>query len=531
MGISIMQVEMEHNPYQGSLQVLVNGQPRNRLSSYANKPFTSWFRDIFSLIDGETNEPYNLILTAGDAESKIISGISYLSKYCNSVTVKPHSLTIPIAERIKAIHGISKKNNYVRFCILPSLQNIITEKSISALINNQVYQNDLWNTKIEYCQTGNLSNNPNDIEYLFFLAKTQGELSNALLSSARRGYYSTILCVLIDGMNKVDYLGSNLLVHCKHSDWQVSVLNSLQTTLIGDCFWDVYQNVSESNLKSNAFEIKEQAKIILPKYIELDCEEKIDIQSPSGYVTEVDVTVRNPAIISSFGHMLRGVKPGTTNVQVFERGTYRLLASADVEVKYISRIKELFAKDIGLRHGDILKIEQHDSASVAYDYAPDDAVDVSNIRWSSSDTTIARVHSLSGRITGINPGNCEIHCNVVNGKSDGFVIKVVVIPIPQKLELPDIYRNELVLNEGESFTFKPVVIPPMAKYDGFSIHINDTSIAEVKDSLSVLALREGETTLVIMENHHNTSLSITLKVIHVQGTQKRTKGLLSKFFR
>ena len=75
------------------------------------------------------------------------------------------------------------------------------------------------------------------------------------------------------------------------------------------------------------------------------------------------------------------------------------------------------------------------------------------------------------------------------------------------------------------------MIPPSARYEGFSVHVSDADIAGVVDTLTVEALKEGETTIVIMESPHNTCISITLKVIGVQNTKRSKKGLLSKFFK
>lgn len=526
-----MQVEMEHNPFQGSLQILVNGQPRNRLSGYSNKPFSVWYRDVFALLDGETNEPYTLILTAGNAEAKMIQEMSRLSKYCKSVTVKAFSMIIPFEKRISYLNGLSKQNVGIRFCILPSLKSKASELQINTLLRKPIFQNRLWSMQSDFCTVDQVSNNPNDCEYLLILASSKSEINLALLSSARRGYYSNIICVIIDESSDLEIVGNNLMLHYKYSRWEQSIEELLQSTVIGDCFWNAYQRASESDKYSDAFEVKERPRISIPSYIELDNEEKIDVQVSSGYPPDIEIAVRNPSLIAISGHYLKGIKPGTTNVQVFEKGTYRLLASADVEVRFVSKIRELFARDIGLRHGDVLELEQHESKSIEFEYAPDDAVDASNVRWISSDTSVARVHSLSGRVTGMNPGKCQIKCSVDNGKCVGFSINLEVVPIPSQVELPEIYRNEIVLNEGEKYRFNPVVIPPNARYEGFSIHVSNPNIAHVVDALTIEALKEGETTIVIMESPHNTCITITLKVIAVQNAKRSKKGLLSKFFK
>lgn len=526
-----MQVEMEHNPYQGSLQILINGHPRNRLSGYANKPFTVWWRDIFALLDGETNEPYSLILTAGNVEARVIKELSRLSRYCKTVDIKSFAMNIPLENRINNLNGISQTIIPVRFCVLSSLQNRITENEFARVLREPLYKNKIWNIQPDFCKTGQLSDNSYDCEYLFILASSKNEINLSLLSSARRGYYSTIVCVVIDEDNHIDILGNNLAFHSKYANWKESIGELLQCTVIGDCFWNIYQDTTEAIKQSDTFEVKERPRILMPSFIELDGEEEIGVYVTVGEPPDIEIAVRNPSLLSVSGHILKGIKPGTTNVQVFEKGTYKLLASSDVEVRFVSKIRELFARDIGLRHGDSLMIEQHESAAIAFDYAPDDAVDVSKIRWSSSNSSIARVHSLSGRVTAMKPGACTIQCNINNGLCNGFSIQVEVIPVPEHVELPDIYRNELVLNEGEIYHFRPVVSPPNAKFEGFSIHIDDSRIASVRDSLTIEAIAEGETTVVIMESPHNTSISITLKVIGVHRTKKSKKGLLSKFFK
>ncbi len=521
-----MQVEMKHNPYQGSLQILVNGQSRNRLTGYANKPFSAWYHDIFNLLDGETNEDYSLTLTAGKSETALITALSHNSKYCKKITFKDFDVNTSIENRIRNLEKIRHQSVMVRFCVLPSLRNKISNDAINQILRKSFCNNGAWSLQPEYCNTGQLSGNQSECEYLFIVAEKQNELTLPLLSSARRGYYSNIFGIITDGADNVSFMGNILTLHCALLKFQDTLEKMLTCTIIGDCFWNIYQNLSETEKKAIVFQIKERPHIKIPAFIEVGRKSEIVVQLSSGTPPDVEIVVRNPALIKVTEKTLTGVVAGVTNVQVFEKGTYQLLASSDIEVRLVPRISVLFASDVGLRHGETLTLAMHDSITIPFGYAPEDASDISDVRWSSSNTAIARVHSLSGRITAMHPGTCEIKCFINNIVYIGFSIPVEVIPIPERIELPELYRNELVLNLGESYTFRPVIIPENARYDNISIQIMDKNIAILTDPLTLQTCQEGDTKVIITESPHNTSISVNLKVIAVQ----KKKGLLSRFF-
>lgn len=520
-----MQVEMIHNPYQGSLQILINGQSRPRLADYAYKSFSSWYRDIFNLLDGETNEPYHLRLTANWAEADIIKMLSTYTKYCKNVSVVPFPLHMPTENRVHGLEEISEKQYHVpvRFCVMPSLQSRISASNIHRFVQNKVFVNQLWNVQDECCDATSLSDNPLSCEYLFVLATTEKELTAQILASARRGYYSEICCVLLDGKEGAEWIGSNLSMHCQPAAWERTLHQLMECLIIGDCFRMVYQQIPEQYRSHSAFQVKQRTQVMIPDFIEQGGRAEIRVTPPSGNTPSVEVIIRNPSVLRAEGTLLIGTKEGSTNVQVFEQGTNQLLASGEVTVRFVPRIRELYPDDVGLRHGETLQLDVGDSRLISYQYGPQNAENVSEIRWSCDNLSVARVHSLGGRITALRAGFCTIRCEV---KGIGFSVPVEVRPIPERIELPEIYGDEITLVVGENCMIRPAIVPANSHFGEIVLRSADPTVVRVVDQFQLHAESEGITQIIIEETLHDVQTSVTVQVWAAKKT-----GLLSRLFR
>lgn len=171
-----MQVLVEHNPYQGSLQVLVNGQSRPRLSKYANKPFNVWYKELFTILDGETNEPYSLRFIGGNSEIEIVKHLVKMTKYCKNISTESLSDNTSIVDRLNTISGISKEIVNVRICILPSLCEKIDFSTIKRALIGPDFHNIAWDICVDVCKPTDISNNPNSSDYLYIISEKKQEI-------------------------------------------------------------------------------------------------------------------------------------------------------------------------------------------------------------------------------------------------------------------------------------------------------------------------------------------------------------------
>lgn len=519
-----MQVEMIHNPYQGSLQVLVNGQARPRLASYDYKPFSEWYKDIFNILDGETNEPYNMILTADTAESTVIQGLCRNTKYCRNVSLRSFPVSASPECRISNIEkGCHNRQNVpVQFCIMPSLKNSVTPTAIQQFCKSRLFSNNLWHINCNFCDVSRISDNPDSCEYLYIIAENESEMGQQVLASARKGYYSEIYCIIPDGRNNMGYISGYLSMHSSEGGWQTALQQLMKCTVIGDCFFMIYNSLPEQSRNNPAFQIKERPRVIFPKFVETGSQVDILVIA-TGRTPEIDIVVRNPSVLKSSGRTLIGVSEGITNVQVFEKGTSQLLASADIQVKFVPRIRELYPDDVSLRHGEVLTLDIGQSAFISYSYGPENSENVKNICWHSDNTAVVKVDAVNGKIEAKRSGCCIVSCEA---DGVGFSVPVEVIPAPEKIELSDLYGNEIALNVGEYYDFKTSVVPENAHYGNISVKVTNMDIARVVSNRTIQAVGEGITNVVISEDLHGVSTSVVVRVFEV-----KKQGFFSRLFK
>lgn len=520
-----MQVLVEHNPYQGCLQVLVNGQSRPKLSKYASKPFSVWIKEVFSLLDGETNESYSLRFIGGDSETEIVKHLAKMTKYCGNISTEELSNNTSITKRLDMISGISKENVKIRLCILPSLSGKIDLNTIKMSLFDSDFHNIAWDINIDVCQSTDVSNNSDSSDYLYIISGKKQEIGNTILESVRKGYYSEICYLIADNQNSIEFIDDNIAWHCAFCDIITALTCHVKAFIIGDLFCSLFNKASDQQKKSSAFRIKEPPKVIIPNVIEQGVDTRLDIIYPAGHTSGVDISSRNASIIKVSGETIIGVSEGVTNIQVFEAGTNQLLTSKDVKVRVVPRIRELYPNDVAIRHGEDLIVNAGESFTIPFSYGPPNAENLNDISWSSSNSAIASVHRKSGVITAKRQGRCTITCEA--GSAD-FDVSIVIKPALQDIEIENLYGSEIVLNTGEHYELTWMCIPNNANYGTISVYSLDDSIVKVSnDGHNLSAINEGVATIILEDDIYHVKKEVTVRVLNCE---KPKKGLFSRIF-
>lgn len=520
-----MQVLVEHNPYQGSLQVLVNGQSRPRLSKYANKPFNVWYKELFTILDGETNEPYSLRFIGGNSEIEIVKHLVKMTKYCKNISTESLSDNTSIVDRLNTISGISKEIVNVRICILPSLCEKIDFSTIKRALIGPDFHNIAWDICVDVCKPTDISNNPNSSDYLYIISEKKQEIVSPILDLVRKGYYSEVCYLIADNQNSIEFIGSNIAWHCTVGAIITSLTCHIRAFIIGDLFCSLFSKVSDQQKKGSAFRIKEPPKIIIPNVIEQGVDTHLDVIYPAGRISGVDISSRNPSIIKVSGETIIGVSEGVTNIQVFEAGTNQLLLSKDVKVRIVPRIREIYPDDVAIRHGENLIVNAGESFTIPFSYGPPNAENLNDISWSSSNSAIASVHRKSGVITAKRQGRCTITCEA--GSAD-FDVSIVIKPALQDIEIKNLYGSEVVLNTGENYELNWMCIPNNANYGNISVRsLDDSIVGTSNDGHNLRAISEGVATIVLEDDIYHVKKELTIRVLNCE---KPKKGLLSRIF-
>lgn len=520
-----MKVFMEHNPYQGSLQILINSQSRPGLSKYASKPFSVWFKEVFYLLDGETNEPYSLRFIGRDSETEIVKHLVKMTRYCKNISTESLSDNTSIVDRLNIISGISREFVKVRICIFPSLTERIGINTVKRALIGSDYHNAAWDISIDVCQPNDISNNPNSSDYLYIICENKQEIGNNVLNSVKRGYYSEVCYLIADNQDSIEFIGSNIARHCSVSDINDSLICHINAFVIGDLFCNLFNKVSAEQKKSSAFRIKEPPKITIPDVIEKGESAPLEIRYPTGQRAQVDIISHNPSIIKVSEETIIGVNEGVTNIQIFEAGTNQLLLSKDVRVRIVYRIRELYPDDTAIRHGEDLIVNVGESFTIPYSYGPPNAENINDIIWSSSNSEIASVERKRGVITAKSHGRCTITCKA---GSVNFNVSIFVKPILQDIEIKNLYGNEIVLNTGENYDLKYNFIPENASCGNILVRSLDEKIVKVSsDGCNLKAVKVGETAIVLEDDMYHVKKEIIVRVLDLK---KFKKGLLSRIF-
>ena len=152
--------------------------------------------------------------------------------------------------------------------------------------------------------------------------------------------------------------------------------------------------------------------------------------------------------------------------------------------------------------------------TLSYEIYPENAT-VKDVRWSSSDPSIADIDPATGLLSLERPGSCEIYATSTDGTDiTGKCSFTVSNAVAEGLIL---YPEALTLQKGEEFTMSYLYVPAEADQPIVEWTTSDPAVASVDPSGNVLALTEGQTEISIKSNvnGHELESKATVTVIPV----------------
>ena len=517
-----MIVNIEHNPYQGSLQLLIDGQPRPRLSRFADKPFSIWHKDIVDAIDSEANEEYEVEITSLNTEFVVMNGLFSESKYCKKISRKTFSENMSSENRIQLLENVYDEytNIDICVCLLSSLGGQVRLSDIKKILSSILFSNDIWNIRVINTPPRKVYDNPNSSEYLFFISESEHDIDRTIIDAAKRGYYSNICLILLNDTDIVKFFSGYLTFCCNKKDWKMVFKRAVECIVVGDIFRSCYYKGDISVKENSCFQIKKKPTIKIPDMVEQGKSKEIMVVSSSAADSNIDIAIRDYSVLRSEGNKLIGVSEGITNVKVFEGGTSQLLKSKDVIVRFVPYIKELFPSDVDLRHGSSLVLDEKQSCRIDYRFAPENSENIDKIRWTSDNTKIAKVHSTNGMITALHHGRCNISCNAGNV---GFTVILEVRQNATSIEIDNVYGGEIVMLVNENLLLKYNVIPSGSHYGNIIIRSHDDGVVKINNN-ELVAVSVGETYVTVEEDLNMVNCTVRVKVI-----KEKARGFFTRF--
>lgn len=120
--------------------------------------------------------------------------------------------------------------------------------------------------------------------------------------------------------------------------------------------------------------------------------------------------------------------------------------------------------------------------------------DATSINWSSTDSTVATIAE-DGTVTGVKVGYTTIIANAKDGSGVLGSIQVQVVVLAEKIEFVGLSSPaEITMDETDSLVLVPKFVPS-ATNEIVNWSSSDETIAKVKESGIVYALKEGEATI------------------------------------
>ena len=207
----------------------------------------------------------------------------------------------------------------------------------------------------------------------------------------------------------------------------------------------------------------------------------VDLPAPEYDLTVGDSEILSDRTISEL--MIRGRKPGTSDVFIVTKGHPSLSAQCSVTVL------PLDAESITLKE-DNCEIKIGDEYQLYYEISPSDAT-YQEVEWSVEDEAIASV-SQNGLICAKNVGETVVKVKIT-GTFLEATCKVSVLPVPVSSISFGTSKCEILI--GDMLTISPVIAPSNATNKNVIWKTSNEDVATVDDNGNVQTLAVGEATI------------------------------------
>ena len=151
----------------------------------------------------------------------------------------------------------------------------------------------------------------------------------------------------------------------------------------------------------------------------------VSMEPDVGIIPNLIYKIQNQELASCDGFNIYGLKEGTSIFEVYKSGSSKPFFEKKINIFKRNRINRLIFSD------DSLLIGVGDEKRIQLDYYPQDADNINDITWTSSDPSIVTVNN-DGNLTAKNPGKCRIICTAENISAQCICI---VKPYMEKLDI------------------------------------------------------------------------------------------------
>lgn len=506
----MMQVCLVYNAYQETMRIMVDGQPLNNISSltkYQSMPFGVWCDRILPQIAQEVNDEYELTFVGRTCESRLLAMMSARVRECRSFKPQSPQIADSAAKRLRKLHQLCVSGlAYNQFSENLVIYSDLPPDDIEGVIKSSL-------PKLCFCrirlQVKTLSDLPapgqESVRYIISHESNAEAIFRALCNSSGESY--VILLSSENGFHCVQ--GSCIAEKVTPDSLPTAIMQYLEMGFFIRLLEKAMKcvTIDEKDINYPAFQALDktepQTYAQIPAAIETGQTVPIRLYTvPEGYTpTALQYRISNTDILQIRDNALYCAGTGTAVIEVYQAGQSVCMNRFQVVAHKRNRIKSL-----KLSHNQ-LHMCVGDKRQLSVHYEPEDADNVSTIRFRSDDGTVAS--AIDGSVLARKAGFTKVQVATDNGVSTSC--EITVFP---KLERIDASLKETTLPFNGVTSVQVERFPKDATLDElvYMIVPNDIAVFD-RAGMNLAARKSGSGKLVITDKRKlvTTELAFSIK--------------------
>jgi len=477
-----------------------------------------WCDQLFDLLYNEINDKFSLIFIGRKFDADILKSISDDNENCISFTHKSFMIDTPLQKRMILLNEFIKKNgvNVNKYRI--DVDFIVSDEKYRRYINELEIKNKFCFVEKHIISVNEYRRINNASKYLFILCD-DFSFTDKIETKSECGFALKI-------GNKTSLISyKNDLCYIEMCDNEIfnTIFNCFFFAPLCEAFVNCVSSLDENRsiVYTDGFRIltaiKPLVKVDFPDEVELNRSVPLRIytEPQTTESPEISFEYDRSGIVNCNNQRIEGIREGTVNILLYEKGSNQAFALKQVKVIKRNRITSLLLPDKKIVVGE------NDDKYLSVTFFPENADNSNTIEWLSTDTSIATVSS-EGNIHAVSSGRCQIICSAEN-----ISARADIEVKPYLTDLAIDYLNidevvEITLDMDIELSVSPV--PSNAIDKSFKVSSSNTMVINTfGTTIHPVSLGEAEILLANSSNRIQKSIKIkVVKKIHGKGSKKKS---------
>lgn len=513
-------VEMIYNPYIPTLNLLINGEALSEYSSliqFTEEDIWKWKKDILNILYLELREEFSITFTGTEADTQVFQAECETFPYCNCFRAKRFLINTSLQKRLGMLNQLIKKNSLSQFEIttinamfdfMPGTEHLIQDvlgieiENKFCRINISLNQN-----RIQDCKSEN--------NYFFVIATSYAEgMKNVHNKLTKNPIY---LLLLNEKKDCFEVLENCYIYYTAEENFMNILFKSFLSLPLVKALRNCVNSLSGyvSSDISNITAIDSLIHIDVKKVVEIGKSNPITVtyDFSNGDSPPIFFHVLNTNIAVTDNLCILGKSVGNTVLEAYRYGEKKPFLTFPIQVIKKNRIKNLILDEdqICIAIGDTRQLNVH--------YSPDNADNVKEIKWHSSNEQIASI-SMNGKLEGKSSGECRLICLAENVSAQCIcVVRPYLEEI--KVNIPSLSNGVLCMFPLQEIPLQLQFIPENSIDTEVKIHTSNYDIVNIVGG-KLIAKKKGNATITITNVNKRKAVSFKVSVSSRQTSVLKT---------